>query len=140
MKKCILLSLMLFSSLLVFGQVRSQTTTLTDAATVNFDISASGNYSSLSIDVEVTELTGTSAGWLTLLARNGSSDTWTKLGEVTHPNWIDSSSTLDSVAVADALYWRVTIRNPAFANYRVRAIGSGTQSSTVDMYYTYKKY
>ena len=144
MKKIIVLSLLLFCFALVSeqvsGQVRSQSETLTDAGTTNLDISSSGNYSSFSADVIFTNVSGTSAGWVTLLARNGSSDTWTKRGEVTDGNWINMSSSIDSLAVSDGAFWRVTIRNPAFANYRIRAIGSGTQSTTDDMYYTYKKF
>ncbi len=122
------------------GQIYTQTGTLTDAGTTNLDISATGKYSSVSMDVIFTEVSGTSAGWTTLLARNGASDTWTKIGEVTDGNWIDMSSSLDSVAIADALHWRVSIRQPAFTNYRIRSIGTGTQSTTIDMYYTFKKY
>lgn len=140
MKKIIIFSLFLLCAFVASAQVRSQSGTLTDAGTTNIDVSASGNYSSFSVDVIFTNVSGTSAGWVTLLARNGSSDTWTKIGEVTDGNWIDMSSSIDSLAVSDGAFWRVSIRNPAFANYRIRSIGSGTQSTTIDAYYTYKKF
>lgn len=144
MKKLIIFILGIF---LVFSlarpaeaQIYSATATLTDAGTTNIDISATGKYSSVSMDVIFTQLTGTSAGWVTLLARNGSSDTWTKIGEASYGNWIDMSSSIDSLAIGDGVFWRVSIRNPAFTNYRVRSIGTGSQSTTIDMYYTFKKY
>lgn len=136
--------LILFSFFLLFtftanAQVRTQTDQVDGVETVNFDISASGNYAAIGIDMTFTNVGGTTDGWVALLARNGSSAAWQKLPKATWSG-ISYNSALDTLQITDGASHKIKIENPAFQNYRVRVIGTSGDTTSVAVYYHYRKY
>lgn len=139
MKRTIILSLLLLFASIVVAQVRSQTDQVDGVETVNFDISASGNYAAIGIDILFTEVGGTTDGWVALLARNGSGAAWQKLPKATWAG-ISYNSALDTLQITDGASHKIKITEPAFSNYRVRVIGTSGDTTSVTVMYHYRKY
>jgi len=139
MKRILFLLTFLLCGLVASSQVRSQTDQVDGVETVNFDISASGNYAAIGIDVLFTEVGGTTDGWVALLARNGSGAAWQKLPKATWSG-ISYNSALDSLQITDGASHKIKIENPAFSNYRVRVIGTSGDTTSVTVRYNYRKY
>ncbi len=139
MKKAIIFSIFLLFAFVANAQVRTQTDQVDGVETVNFDISATGNYAAIGIDVLFTEVGGTTDGWVSLLARNGSGAAWQKLAKATWSG-ISYNSALDTLQITDGASHKIRIENPAFSNYRVRVIGTSGDTTTVQVKYYYRKY
>ena len=115
------------------GSVYHYYDTLNGAETVNFTtISASGSYATLSLDVECTELGGTSDGTLILQGRNGSASEWTTLTSTYLATWGNFSPN-DTLTITDGAVWKVELHDPGFLNYRVQGLGTSGDTTLVDI-------
>lgn len=119
------------------------TATVTDAATTNIDIvTLSASYDLLSITALVSNVSGTSAGTLTL---QGSFDdtNWVFVNGVgagvltASPKASITGADLNQITITDALVANWVVSGNPYKYYRIEAKGTGTQSTEVDILYKY---
>jgi hypothetical protein len=119
------------------GTVKHIYDTLNGNETVNFStIQVSGVYNSLALDIECTELGGTSDGTLRVQARNGSNAEWTTLSDYYFNTF--KAYPADTTTITDGVVMKVEIEFPSWREYRVQGIGTASDTTLVDIYYVFK--
>lgn len=141
MRNILILSLLLLS-VCTFGQQRiRQITDQVEGVTVLQTGSASpivvsGNSpAALSFDVLCTEVDGTSEGTLVLQGRNSSNATWQTLTSTDFGNQI-SFGTNDTLTIADAAAWKISIPNATFYEYQFLSSGGSGDTTQLDIWWS----
>lgn len=147
MKNIVLILFVLTVAFQANAQKKYQYDTLNGNETVNFPsdvgyISVTGDYSALSIDIDLTEIGGTSDGTLILQGRNqynGTTDgSWSTLTSADFGSWINYL-TNDTLTITDGAVWKVEIHDPGFNQYRIQGAGTASDSTLVELHWQFKK-
>lgn len=148
MKRIVLLLAVVLIGLSALAQRNSVITvapdTLTNAETINIDVvELRANQEVISITAEVTQLTGTAAGTLTLQASLDGTN-WFIVNGVgagvltASPQASITGAALNSLTIADGLIGSWVVNKNSYRHYRIVAAGSGTQSTQIDIKYKYQ--
>lgn len=120
------------------------TVTLTDAATVNTDIiELAADYELLSVVAVVSNVSGTSAGTLTLQASLDGTSWFTVNGVgagilTASPQASITGAALNALTIADGLIGSWVVNKNSYRHYRLAADGTGTQSTEIDISYKFQ--
>lgn len=117
--------------------VVSKSASMDGVTVANVDISNSGLYSSLAIDVVASEVGGTSDGTIVLQGGNSLSS----LSTLTDSDFGGSISWLsnDTLTVVDGAKWLIKIQDPAFRYYRLVATGTSGDTTALSIKYVFRE-
>lgn len=141
MKKLFLIFSLIFASLIMMGQSTNKVITITAdtlnaVETIYFDVQPiTGTYQSISITTTFTQLGGTSDGAAYLQASNdgvGYFNITSQAGKyVFFPN--------DTLTITSGVAWGIQIFEPAFKYYRLKTVGTASDTTLVSPTYIIRK-